>query len=273
MSEVLKLLESSAPPFLYAAATYRLFHYMDARASTGAKRAISLWLQQVPPGNITISESLVEIFRRIFGPRIFSVRAMILSMIFSSVVSLVVLYESEHLGFLWYIATHYPGIMPLYVGPFTMNMVADYTSLFAIAPVLKLSGSRPLLGLILGGIFACFVVALNYVGFGALAFVLAKHRGLVDGDQSITDVWTLVGAMVKDDLFSVLLLAAFAVHFWLPLFAISMFIAKFLTFFLKATSKVQWFLKQGKSHPLDAIGLVAAAIVLMCSAAMRWFTY
>jgi hypothetical protein len=32
---------------------------------------------------------------------------------------------------------------------------------------------------------------------------------------------------------------------------------------------VQWFLKGGKSHPLDAIGYVAAVIVFVCAIAWR----
>jgi hypothetical protein len=44
LSEVLKLLGFSTP-FVYAAAVYGFFHYLDKKASGQAKKAISAWLQ------------------------------------------------------------------------------------------------------------------------------------------------------------------------------------------------------------------------------------
>jgi hypothetical protein len=42
VSEALKLLGFSTP-FIYALATYGLFHYLDRKASAKAKQAISGW--------------------------------------------------------------------------------------------------------------------------------------------------------------------------------------------------------------------------------------
>jgi hypothetical protein len=58
-----------------------------------------------------------------------------------------------------------------------------------------------------------------------------------------------------------LLLPALIVYAWLPLFALSVVVLRVAGWTLKSVTKVQWFLKAGKKHPLHAIGLVASATV------------
>lgn len=68
---------------------------------------------------------------------------------------------------------------------------------------------------------------------------------------------------------TVLLLPAFAVHLWLPLFALAAISAHAATWGLKAIGWMQWFLKQGQHHPFQAVGLVAAVIVFAVSATLQ----
>jgi hypothetical protein len=66
-----------------------------------------------------------------------------------------------------------------------------------------------------------------------------------------------------------LLLAAFVVHLWLPLFALSVMLLRVLNYFRRAVGAVQWFLKRGREHPLDAIGSVAASLVLIATVVIQ----
>jgi hypothetical protein len=65
LSEVLKLLGFSAP-FVYAAAVYGFFHYLDQNASESAKKAISDWLQPREYHKTAVADALIEIFDRLY---------------------------------------------------------------------------------------------------------------------------------------------------------------------------------------------------------------
>jgi hypothetical protein len=60
------------------------------------------------------------------------------------------------------------------------------------------------------------------------------------------------------------------VYLWLPLFALSMMLAKSLNHLRIAVGGAQWFFKRGKDHPIEAIGYVAAIIVFVLSAIYVW---
>jgi hypothetical protein len=60
-----------------------------------------------------------------------------------------------------------------------------------------------------------------------------------------------------------LTLPAVAVHLWLVLLAIGVLLAQAFGHFLRAAAWVQWFIKRGENHPLEAIGYVAAVVVLV----------
>jgi hypothetical protein len=63
LSEVLKLMGFTTP-FVYAAAVYGLFHYLDKKASGAAKKAISGWLQPKEYDKAAVAAAMVEIFDR-----------------------------------------------------------------------------------------------------------------------------------------------------------------------------------------------------------------
>jgi hypothetical protein len=64
-------------------------------------------------------------------------------------------------------------------------------------------------------------------------------------------------------------LPAIAIHLWLPLFALAIIIVRLLTYFGMAVQWMQRFIKQGRIHPLDAAGYVAAAIVFIAACIFR----
>jgi hypothetical protein len=60
------------------------------------------------------------------------------------------------------------------------------------------------------------------------------------------------------------------VYLWLPLFALSIGVAKLINYFRVAVGGAQWFLKKGKDHPIEAIGYIASVIVFVGTAIYVW---
>jgi hypothetical protein len=76
LTEALKLL-GLATPFVYAAATFGLFHYFDEKISDEAKRAVSAWLQPKQYDNAAVLEifdqalrSYSPLFQRLRWPEV-----------------------------------------------------------------------------------------------------------------------------------------------------------------------------------------------------------
>ena len=69
----------------------------------------------------------------------------------------------------------------------------------------------------------------------------------------------------------VLVTTAFLVHLWLPFFALCVALLKGLNYVLLATKQVQWFIKQGRDHPLDALGIVGGTVVFVGAVAVQLF--
>jgi hypothetical protein len=59
LSEILKL-TGFTTPFVYAAAVYGFFHYVDKKASAQAKKAISAWLQPKEYDKTAVADAIVE---------------------------------------------------------------------------------------------------------------------------------------------------------------------------------------------------------------------
>src|SRR5437899_236356 len=82
-----------ATPFIYAAATYGLFSWLDKKASGQAKRAITSWFKPVQIDRERVSATVVEIFDRFYTTPLLGWRAFLRSSIFSLVLSAVFVYE------------------------------------------------------------------------------------------------------------------------------------------------------------------------------------
>jgi hypothetical protein len=66
-----------------------------------------------------------------------------------------------------------------------------------------------------------------------------------------------------------MLWGALSVHSWLVLLAFGVLFMQFANYFVKAVRWMQWFLRYGERHPLDAIGCVAGAAVCLAVAAAQ----
>ena len=129
--------------------------------------------------------------------------------------------------------------------------------MIAIRQFLVGSGTHPVLHLILGtwtGV--AIVIAANVLRLMLLYVFL----------------WIVPGLDRVPGLDSVILplaLAALAVFVWLPLVALGILTARFLTPLSWVVGRTQWFLKEGMEHPLKAIGYVAAVVVFLGTVAVR----
>ncbi len=262
-TEALKLLGFTTP-FVYAAATYGFFHWFDKKASGQAKGAIAAWFKPLPYDKTAVSQALVEIFDRVYTHRLFSLVAFSRSAAISSGMIAIVYFER---GALNYYGTFDGTIFKyslfmMYSLSFT-NIISDYASLFVVRRWLVRAAERPFMALWAGPLAGVCVVACAYL----LQLLLFSLMGIVIGSHpSKVVVGILSTYAIPRGAPQNTVIAALAVHLWLPLFAVSVLVVQGINSFLWAARKMQWFLKQGQHHPLDAIGYVAAAIVFIVTA-------
>lgn len=87
-AEALKLLGFTTP-FVYAAATYGLFLWLDKKASGAAKRSMTSWLQS-SNYKLDISSLTMELFERLYTTPLFASRAVLRSAIITILICSVV---------------------------------------------------------------------------------------------------------------------------------------------------------------------------------------
>ncbi len=261
-SQALKVIGLSTP-FLYAAATYWLFHWLDKRASGQAKAALSSWLQPLHYNAASVAKAIVEIFDSIYGRSLLSVNSFFRSAGVSILSTSIVLYEFPGLiGVLLKVLLTteaddliWPAVKVICIA-LSINIISDYISLFVVRAFLKNAGERPFVTLLVAPLFGTIVVGiLAYIQMWLLkGYVeLRVVWGIHDWRSFARNVTNVYGAL--------------AVHLWLPLFAVSVLFVRATNLILIAAERAQWFLSRGRYHPLDAIGLVAAVIVF-CSVAI-----
>jgi hypothetical protein len=283
VSEALKLL-GFGTPFIYASATYGLFHYLDNRASGQAKKAISGWLQPREYDKAGVADAMVEIFDRLYTRPLFGWRALMRSAIFTICMTAVFFYEFGLLSTLMtFIArVRHVWVWPIIAAGVLANVACDYIALFLIRPFLVFGKRRPMLASLLAPMAGISIVLAAYYGLAQVViFSVAQDfttQSLKTGvcDELITtlhvspqgpcaDFVVEVGnaGALYQALQRVLRPAAFVVHLWLPLLALCVLFLRSLNYFRFAVGGVQWFLKRGREHPLDAIGTVAAILIFL----------
>ena len=150
------------------------------------------------------------------------------------------------------------------------NIVSDYFSLFAVKGFLasKLSRYRmmPLIGALTG---IAIVALINFISIAADALYIAvpSPYPATLAVRYMAAFMAVLESTFSDPKWLSLLLAAFVVHLWLPLLAISMGVLRMLNYFRKAVGWTQWFLEDGPNHPFEGIGYVASTIVFAGSIA------
>ncbi|MET4177709.1 hypothetical protein ABIB99_008836 [Bradyrhizobium sp. LA6.1] len=273
MEELLKLLGFTTP-LIYATAAYGLFRWLDENASDQAKAALARTMRFKDYKNEQISSALVEVFDRIYTYPLLSWRAFGRSLLLTTVVSVIWLFEIRYMiGDLRAACFHYSpservaceeGPMALLVAvyaalilmaalPFTFP--TDYLALFVIRPLLIRSSTKPVIGLVLGAMIGAAIVLGANALRGIAMNILAPQRHWDD--------WQLYLPSKFDFDQLAFVLPALLVFSWLPLFALGILTARLLTPLTWIVGRTQWFLKEGKEHPLKAIGYVAAVAVFV----------
>jgi hypothetical protein len=145
-------------------------------------------------------------------------------------------------------------------------LISDYASLFVVRPCLLLKHRHPVGSLILAAfsgitltLAVLFLFEASLTSFGHFPgarsiWAESLWRELV--------VYSLAACYFPSALVGIIL-PAFVVQLWLPLFVAAGFATRGLQFTLKAINFAQWFLRTGSKKPFEAIGIVAAIIVFL----------
>lgn len=261
--EIFGLIKLGTPIYL-AGAVFSLFSYLDKRASPKATKAISSWLRSGEYNSTDVSSTLVELFDKLYTCPLWGWRAILRSFIVSAAATSIAIYFSYHPTFYFIITLAQLGNyqFPLLLAG---NIFADYISLYAIRYWLRRSRS-PVQALFMGFLVATTVVLAVYTLIDVVRFSLEtwsfRPIYFVQGLRAWVETILSSGMSSRKAIF----LGAMVVHVWLPLFAASVLIARGLNSSRHVAIRVQWFLKQGNKHPLQAIGFVAASICLIGAA-------
>jgi hypothetical protein len=281
-TEVLKLLGFSTP-FIYAAATYGFFHWLDRKASGPAKRAISGWLEPKEYDKAAVQAAVLEVFDKVYTRPLLAWRAFFRSMAISVITLFIFLHE---LGLDVKLANSYywPDedllryVLWYFIFPFmlTINVVFDFIALFVVRHWLAKHNLSPAKALIIGPFMGILLVAALLVIRNTIIDVVADwllgriSTSLNDAAWYVSYIIQMfVGYAPGKSLPDAAVTAALFVHLWLPFFALCVGLVKGSNYFLFATKHAQWFLKQGQQHPFDALGLVAAPLVFIIAVAVQ----
>jgi hypothetical protein len=267
MEELLKKLAEHfgyAAPFGYAVLAYGFFVWLDKELSDEAKAALARTMSFKDYKNEQIASALVEVFDRIYTYPLLRWRAFFRSLLFTTVVSAIFVFELYRYGLIgprsWERPLH---LYPDLALPF--NVSSDYLSLFVIRPLLIRSGTKPVLGLTLGTVSgAAIVLAVDTLRRIVLLYLTLFHTLPLPFAQLLR-----IMAVPRNFFDMIFTLPAMAVFVWLPLFALGIVIARLLTPLSWIVGRAQWFLKEGNEHPLKAIGYVAAVVVFLGAVAGR----
>lgn len=268
-------------PFLYAAFTYWLFHWLDKKASAKAKRTFSKWLEPKDYRKEAMSLAILEAFDRIYTRPLLHWRGFLRSTLVTIGVTIVAVYEFfpfalygnalTHMGQVFgpaFLNATFSQLLKQNLVAIGTNIVSDFCGLLVIRRLLIRGKNRPVLMLFLGPvggtllIFIIFIIrdyCMSHMTF-QISHPWASITNFVLYDtfllSSRPDWWTFFfGAMV--------------VYLWLPLLALAASAAQALNYFRLAVGWARWFLKRGQDHPLEAIGYVAAIIVFTLTVVSR----
>jgi hypothetical protein len=153
----LKLLGFTTP-FVYAAATFGFFHYLDGKVSDEAQKAISGWLQPKEYDKVTVARAIVEIFDRVYTRPLLGYRALLRSVSFTLVLFVIFLYEIDKLKL--FVEEFYSKYEKMEKFSLAMllgtNMLRDYISLFIVRRWLVIGSRR------IGSISVRFSCGIGY---------------------------------------------------------------------------------------------------------------
>jgi len=167
LTELISLL-GLGTPFVYAAAAFGFFHYLDAQASEEVKKTIAVWMTRPPDFNKSqVSDALVQVFDRLYTHPLWGWRALMRSALFTTVIMAVSLYEflPEYLPWLKGDFPNMSGralnLYRIYLPAVLLsNIISDYISLYAVRFGLLRAGQNPFLGLLISSLLGMIIVVV-----------------------------------------------------------------------------------------------------------------
>jgi hypothetical protein len=286
LEDALKLLGLSAP-FAYAAGAYAFFHWLDDHASDAAKTVLARTLKQTTYNKTQAATALVEVFDRVYTRPLFHWRAFVRSILITCLITAIYLVEQLYLGRV-NTAFLFDGegptdillLLPAITGraatdphdqlPYVLltsllvNVVSDYISLFLIRRWLMKGGSRLVLSLFVASIIGTLVVISAVVARLVITLVILDTPIFMYVYMIFLFLYNILST-------AFLLVPAIVVFSWLPLFGLAILVLRAANSLFWAVQKMQWFMKNGQDHPLDAVGYIAGAIVFVIASVWHLF--
>lgn len=251
---------------MYAAVAYTLFWLLDKNSSLQAREALTNWLRGPNYNKENVASLILYAFDKIYTPRLLSLKAFAISAALSTAATAIV---SFHLyPIVWYVTAYVPEMRSETFSQLAANIVADYLSLFFIRRWLVLAGQRPLMALITAPIIGVVIVIVVYLvrdvgGFSIQTWTFHLSYFIDDFNE-----WSRF--LSNHGVRRALLLPAFVVHLWLPLFALGVVLAKIVNSLRAAGRFSQWLFLQGEAHPFRSVGAIAAVLTFTIVAIGIW---
>jgi hypothetical protein len=274
MDELFKLI-GLGTPFLYAGGTYAFFRWLDTNTSDEARAALSRLVKLRTVDGVKLSSAILQAFDTVYTFPLLSWRAFIRSSLititFTGLYILYFVYSGLPSGRYLDLPsepTWFVQMIKLFGASWTVNLLTDYVSLFIVRRWLIVAGGRPIIALILCSMIGVFITAASIVlrfPF-LLPFLLYSPR---EGFSNFTLQFFLSNLLQPAMLELLALPPALLVFAWLPLFGLGLAMVRLINVLQPVVLKMQWFLKDGKDHPLIAVGYVAGAIVFVIAVAWR----
>jgi hypothetical protein len=262
-------------PGVYAATAYGICHWADSKASDEAKAMVTNLLQPKQYDSRAVGATIIWMFDQVYTQNLLSWRAFARSALFTILMTVVFLYETypgnEH-SILYNIVSNPNSALARaginsFAASLITNIISDYVSLFAVRRLLVLGSERSLSALWIGPLVGILIVAVFNLAIsnGVLAAVFFLEAHGLHGSLSnyLNTLFALFMGTFAIPEWRALLVAALVVHLWLPLFGVCVGLLRAANYARRAVGLTQWFLKDGRQQPLEAIGYVAASIVFI----------
>lgn len=270
IQHLLRLMELGRP-FYYAAAVFFLFRYLDKKASWKANKAASQWIRSNDYTAADAKGVLVELFDRLYTSPLWSFRAIARSITLSAIFTILtvnLLYPHTFYFALWCAC----GMTLQFAMQVVTNAVVDYLSLHAIRRWLQI-GVAPIVAMFIGPLMGLIAILALYTIVDVARFSIETRsfhlRYFYEGLMWWIHLIANYGITSKKSI----LVGAMVIHLWLPLLAIGVIGVRALNFLRTWSAAIQWFLKAGNQHPLQAIGYVAAFSTFCVTAVFAWLPY